>query len=447
MEDDYFDIMKTNKNSINNVINNVKLSNDQFILDILQDAIYRTNKIVYHTYNFLKLYVLHLHNTEFFVPFVDEHLIRTIMNVVSIRNDNRGPKPNTETNEIIKKLTLFYKKYYIKTIDNDIVSNDKLSQILNYEATDIIKNINTNIKEHYTQHVNKLINVTFDWKRKIAKINNNTKIDLETKKKLKSELYYEFKKIKNDVFNIKNDELTSNVKYHKWIKLTKCHIIPHKDNYSKNSIHYDVCCNPQDYIESLIFINQELESFGTDDDPIKLFHVLPLRTRIIPNYITLDTWSIINLFFETDKLYYLSNIKIKQKEIWNKFFKTNDKSFKKGEEYRFNYMIKTDGVGCSILFIKLDSNKEPIKVTKNKLKKMEVLKKNDTKYIEDQPKIAELIGNKNYVCIDPNLSDLMYCQDKNGTKFRYTQNQRRLETRNKKYNKVIQKINTETRID
>ena len=202
MEDDYFDIMKTNKNSINNVINNVKLSNDQFILDILQDAIYRTNKIVYHTYNFLKLYVLHLYNTEFFVPFVDEHLIRTIMNVVSIRNDNRGPKPNTETNEIIKKLTLFYKKYYIKTIDNDIVSNDKLSQILNYEATDIIKNINTNIKEHYTQHVNKLINVTFDWKRKIAKINNNTKIDLETKKKLKSELYYEFKKIKNDVFNI-----------------------------------------------------------------------------------------------------------------------------------------------------------------------------------------------------------------------------------------------------
>jgi len=29
---------------------------------------------------------------------------------------------------------------------------------------------------------------------------------------------------------------------------------------------------------------------------------------------------------------------------------------------------------------------------------MEVLKKNDTKYIEDQPKIAELIGNRNYVC-------------------------------------------------
>jgi len=142
------------------------------------------------------------------------------MNVVSVHNDNRGFKPNIQTQEIIKKLTLFYKKYYVKTIDNDIVSNDKLSQILNYEATDIIKNINTNIKEHYTQHVNKLINVTFDWKRKIAKINNNTKINTETKKKIKSELYYEFKKIKDDVLNVINDELTSNVKYHKWIKLT-----------------------------------------------------------------------------------------------------------------------------------------------------------------------------------------------------------------------------------
>lgn len=60
MEDDHVDIMKTNKNSIINVINDVKLSNNQFILDILQDAIYRTNKIVYHTYNFKKLYVLHL---------------------------------------------------------------------------------------------------------------------------------------------------------------------------------------------------------------------------------------------------------------------------------------------------------------------------------------------------------------------------------------------------
>ena len=41
MAKDYFDFMKTNKNSILNVIKNIKLANDEFILDILQDAVYR----------------------------------------------------------------------------------------------------------------------------------------------------------------------------------------------------------------------------------------------------------------------------------------------------------------------------------------------------------------------------------------------------------------------
>ena len=54
------------------------------------------------------------------------------------------------------------------------------------------------------------------------------------------------------------------------------------------------------------------------------------------------------------------------------------------------------------------------------------------------------------VCADPNYSDLIYCgaKDDDGKlqTFRYTQNQRRLETRLKKYNKIMDKINKETKI-
>jgi len=49
------------------------------------------------------------------------------------------------------------------------------------------------------------------------------------------------------------------------------------------------------------------------------------------------------------------------------------------------------------------------------------------------------------------LSDLLYFgsyNEKNELEtFRYTQNQRRLETRNKKYNKIIDKVNKETFIN
>ena len=112
---------------------------------------------------------------------------------------------------------------------------------------------------------------------------------------------------------------------------------------------------------------------GNDDNPIKLFNVLPLKTRIIPSYITLDTACIINLFIESNKLEYLSNISEKKEEVWNKFFKIDNKVFKKNN-YQFNYMIKTDGIACSILFIKLDSNNEPIKLTHTQLRKLEELR-------------------------------------------------------------------------
>lgn len=83
--------MKTIKDSITNIFNNLELSNSNFTINILQDAIFRTNKIVNHSYNFLKLYVLFLYSIGENIPFIDDHLIRTIMNVVSFRVDNRGP--------------------------------------------------------------------------------------------------------------------------------------------------------------------------------------------------------------------------------------------------------------------------------------------------------------------------------------------------------------------
>ena len=71
-------------------------------------------------------------------------------------------------------------------------------------------------------------------------------------------------------------------------------------------------------------------------------------------------------------------------------------------------------------------------------------------YIE-KTDITEELKNMKVVCADPGMSDLLYFgsyNDKNELEtFRYTQNQRRLETRNKKYNKIIDKVNKETFID
>jgi hypothetical protein len=60
--------------------------------------------------------------------------------------------------------------------------------------------------------------------------------------------------------------------------------------------------------------------------------------------------------------------------------------------------------------------------------------------------IQYMVSNGNIL-----ICDLLYFGSYNENNkletFRYTQNQRRLETRNKKYNKIIDKVNKETFID
>ena len=385
MNNEVFDHMKVNKDSLKNIIK------DNNIINILYDAIFRVNKIIFHTYNFLKLYILYLYDNNLSIPFINEHFIRIIMKIISIQNDNRGRIPNKKTIKIINKLTIFFDNHYKKTIDsNDIIYSDKLSFILSYEAIDIVKNINTNISSHYVDHLAKFINYKFHLKDRLAEINKNKKLSNDIKKQLKKNIYQEFSNIKLDILNVKNNKLCSLPKYHSWIKNNKFNLIPRKNNYRKKNINYDICCNPQDYLKCLIFINKQMDLLGNDDNPIKLFNVLPLKTRIIPSYITLDTACIINLFIENNKIEYLSNITEKKEEVWNKFFKIDNKVFKKNN-YQFNYMIKTDGIACSILFIKLDSNNEPIKLTHVQLRKLEELRElKNNQYIENQPNIDKL---------------------------------------------------------
>lgn len=114
--------------------------------------------------------------------------------------------------------------------------------------------------------------------------------------------------------------------------------------------------------------------------------------------------------------------------------KLDSKIFKKNK-YEFNYMIRTDGISIGILFIRLGNNGLPL--TYNKPEE-------NTKYIEKEI-ITDELRSKKFVCIDPGCSDLIFCGSKDENDklqtFRYTQNQRRLERRTKKYNKIIEEVN------
>jgi len=432
-----FDYMKTIKTNI------AKIIKDESFIDIINNLVIRTNKIVIHTCQFIKLYCIYLYDNELDLPIINKQFISDVFKVITIRNDKRGSTSEDKYSDELKRIQEFYNNIYKLTIyDNEIILYDKLSYILPYEAIDIEKNINTNIKEHFVSHLYRFVNVSLNLQQQ-KEIIKQIK-DKEIRKEKYKELTDEFNKVKFDLLSL-SKEFKSDSKYHNWIIEQRKYILPNKQVFDKDSIHYDLCSNTSDYLKPYIYINKQLENFN--DENIRLFNVLPLRSNIVPKHICIDTCGLISNFLgdESTTSHYKNYKKNdNQYKLWDRLFDMKCKIYKK-KHYIFNYMIKTDGISVSILFIRLDENNKSLKFNPYQTQAEE-----NIKYIEKET-ITDDIRNKKIVCIDPNYSDLIYCGSKDDNDvlqtFRYTQNQRRMETRVKKYSKIMNNINNQTIID
>jgi hypothetical protein len=485
-----FDYMKTNKDNIMNVINYPAYVNT------INDIVVKVNKIVIHTYLFLKLYLIHLYDNKKEFPIINEDFIGYIFMVLTVRKCGSGGYIESTMPKQLKELTKFYNEQYKPLTTNDeVIYYDKLNYVLAYEAIDIQKNINVNISEHFIQHLNKFINISFEVKEKHDKITKENK-DLKVRKEKHKEFTQEINKVKKDLTSF--NELESDKKYHKWILEQRKLIYGTKTEFEEDNIYYDLKVKPQDYLKSFFYVCGKLEkvynqikkhneNIKEEDDEkkkkqIRLFNVIPLRTNIISKNITLDSCSLISNFLDkslktidnkNDKTINNDGKKIKnsqkyknrdikgnvhnidnynykqgnnQQFLWDYFFRTNQRVFKKNK-YQFNYMIKTDGISVSILFVKVDNKGIPVKKQKGKKYKEQL----DCEYIE-KVELTDELKKMKIVTIDPNDGgDLIYCGSKdkknNLETFRYTQNQRRLETRTKKYMKITEKVNNETKIN
>ena len=152
-----FDYMKTIKTNLLNVLK------DEAILPIIQDLVIRTNKIVIHACQFIKIYCIHLFDNNMQLPIIDKKFISNVFIIITKRNDKRGSLSEDKYNDEMKRMKSFYEEHYKQTLyDNEVIYYDKLPYILAYEAIDIETNINTNIKEHFITHLHKFVNITFN---------------------------------------------------------------------------------------------------------------------------------------------------------------------------------------------------------------------------------------------------------------------------------------------
>jgi hypothetical protein len=445
------------KNSFKNIIDSKKVQKLNDFMNIIMDVTNKTNKIVFHTYNFLKLYLLHLLDNDKGFPFgkniypiINVQFIRNIMNVITYKNEKRGKEGLI--NDSIESMKDFYEKHYKPLLStDDIICRDGLQRLLHYEEIDIIKNIEVNISQHFMSHLRFFIKVKYGFDKLLTKITNNKKMSEKEKKEKRHEIHLQINNIVFDIIEISGRDYVSDPKYHHDIFLYKCILIPQKNIFKKNNIPYDVKANSMDYIIQMIYLNRELYKINKKiienhkdikkDPPVyKLFNALPLRTKIIPKYITLDTVALVSLFVTENVFKYTKKSKLYGDEIWNKFFKMNTRLFRR-KGYKFHHSIKTDGISCSILFEKVDSNGIVLKRPLN-FDKCHDPKESKLKYIDDID-LNSSTKEKSIIVCDPGKNDLGTFMDVNEKYFRYTQKQRNHETKKKKYNKIKKSLSDE----
>jgi len=439
------DKYKCIKLPITSILNNNEES--QKIFNSIQDAVYRTNYITTKTSLLLRLWCLEKYHYGIDIPLITEATIRMCMKSIVIPCAS-GRKPNEDNALLLNEF---------KNLHNFTLENGKnLSTILNYYAITILTSIETNIKMHFFDYVNRFINSYFKVFYK----------DEITNKEFKKQLFKDLYVVKNDILN---GTLKANVKFHNWINEYRYKIVPEEFEVS---YYYDVKATPQKYLKYMIFMNIELEKIEG-----KMYQFFPLQSSIIPRHIQMDTKSIIELLVDKGKKEYLDNIELNKEFLWDKFFNITQKI----KDYKFDNTIITDGYASSLRFIHndyiegekikkekmkkgrkdaremTDEDKERDKITKKKLqdeknemnklkqkiKPKKVEKTHEFSYIDDVEK-EELKGN--HIFIDPGKRSLFTMMNDDGKFYSYTNKQRVNETKRLKYQNILKKYRDELEI-
>ena len=408
--------------------------------EVIQEAVSRVHRVVIHTLQFIKLYFLHLYDTEQELPKITDEFVLNVMKVLCTETmkghiNKQYRKCKQETIDLQERLSTFFKEYYrITMVENEILNSKGILRIFIYVATDIVTAFENNIKQNYVSYIERFINVLFNKKGHLSTLN----------KEEKTTFLSTLRKHKNTILGSEvecNDEILN----HHFSYLR-----PQRE-LLKKSLPYDLKASPQDYLPCMIYMMRFVESSKQT-----IYNVFPLRNDIIPKYLRLDTPSIIDVLFDMlpedenrkTKSYFRLHIKETQELLWSLLLKTNMRCFRpKNKTYQFNYMIETDGVACSILLVRKDVAGKRIKPKQPNLECKE-------QYITDVPK--EELQNKAIVGIDPNKSDLIYCtQEKDDQHlckkdiiaFRYTQNHRRKDTKSKYFRDTRNKLKVETKFN
>ena len=401
-KDIFQEFRSTDKSAYTTIKTTLKsvLHNHIEVQPVITNLVFEMNDLMIHSYQFIRLYVLKCYNNNQPLPEITEKFILYCIKTLGVRS-NQGVK--CKDTDLLETLQEFYDKEYQPLLNHEKTQLKNTTFLLPYLATQIHTSLSNNTQEHFIQHFLRFINKT------TMKITEDKAILFKFKKQL-----------------LECNEETDTV-FDDWKNTHFHNILPES---IKKSIHYDVKVKPFDYLKGMLYMNAVLEKEGH-----KLFQPLPLRNNIIPKHIILDTACIISLFCpeNSKKGELLKSVKENQYDVWNNLLNLQHKTFK-SKHYQFHYQIQTDGISCSLLFIRKDLKDKKWGV------RVPTLQEQEFHNIEDlSTEQLKEVASRNIVGCDPGKRSLVYMMDDKGNKLQYTAPQRKRESKSKTNQRILLK--------
>ena len=399
-KDTFQEFRSTEKSAYTTIKTTLKsvLHNHNDVQPVITNLVFEMNDLMIHSYQFIRLYVLKCYNNKQPLPEINEKFILYCIKVLGEKTNSGRPEKDTSMLETLQE---FYDKEYQHLLNHEKTSLKHKSNMLPYLATQLHTSLSNNTQERFIQHFLRFINKT------TTKITEDKAVLFKFKKQL-----------------LECNEETD-MMFDDW-KTTHLPNILHVN--IQKSVHYDVKVNPFDYLKGMLYMNAVLEK-----EEHKLFQPLPLRNNIIPKHIILDTACIVNLFSLEGKTKseLFKAIKENQHDVWNNLLNLQHKTFKR-KHYQFHYQIQTDGISCSLLFIRKDLK------DKKWGSRVPTLQEQDFHNIEDlsREQLKE-VAHRNIVGCDPGKRSLVYMMDDKGNKLQYTAPQRKRESKAKTNQRIL----------
>jgi len=383
----------TIKTTLKSVLHNHK--EDQHVITNL---VFEMNELMIHSYQFIRLYVLKCYNDKQPLPEINEKFILYCIKVLGEKTNSGRKEKDTSMLETLQE---FYDKEYQPLLNHEKTPLKNKSNMLPYLATQLHTSLSNNTQERFIQHFLRFINKT------TTNITEDKAVLFKFKKQLLE--------CKDETDAIFDD----------WKRTHLPKILPQN---IKKSVHYDVKVKPFDYLKGMLYMNTVLEK-----EEHKLFQPLPLRNNIIPKHIIFDTACIVNLFSleGKTKTELFKAIKENQYDVWNNLLNLQHKTFK-SKHYQFHHQLQTDGISCSLLFIRKDLK------DKKWGSRVPALPAQDFHNIEDLS-VEQLneVAPRNIVGCDPGKRSLVYMMDDKGNKLEYTAPQRKRESKAKTNQRIL----------